>query len=163
MWRLLAALLASAAVIVSGSESSWSSSGVSCGRATPIDHSAPLGRAIPVSNLLWLGVYPYDAGYPTKTVVMAQRRIRGRIVLRGWNCASGSKLRFWYREGLPFKHVPATSAALRRTGTLNATFGPWARKAMTGGYLMFWRTGLWRIVAYQGDRPIGAAIVQAAT
>jgi hypothetical protein len=29
------------------------------------------------------------------------------------------------------------------------------------GYLLFWRTGLWRIAAYQDGRPIGMAIVPA--
>jgi hypothetical protein len=150
-------------MVLAGSTGTSSSGvGISCGPAAPFDHSAPLGRAVAVRDVLWLGIYPFDSGYPTKTNVMAQRSIRGRIVLRGWNCATGSKLRFWYREGPPFEHLPVTSAALRHTGSLGATFGPWPAKAMRGGYLMFWRAGLWKIVAYQDSRWIGTAIVRAA-
>jgi hypothetical protein len=31
---------------------------------------------------------------------------------------------------------------------------------MRGGYFMFWRSDLWKIVAYQGGRRIGTAIVR---
>jgi hypothetical protein len=39
-----------------------------CGGATPIDASAPLGRATPLGEILWVSVYPFQAGYPTKTI-----------------------------------------------------------------------------------------------
>jgi hypothetical protein len=120
-----------------------------------------LGRATPLGNVLWLGVYPFRSGYPTKTVVKAQRAIKKAIVVRGWSCADGSSLRFWYREGLPFRDPPATEAELRRTGSLRATFGPWPKGATRGGYLMFWRTGLWKVVAYDNGRVVGRAVVEA--
>ena len=92
---------------------------------------------------------------------MAQRPLAARIVLRGWDCATGRRLRFWYREGEPFQSLPASATAMRRQGSLSATFGPWPAHAMTGGYLMFWRVGLWKIVAYERGAPVGTAIVRA--
>jgi hypothetical protein len=115
-----------------------------------------------MGNLLWVGVYPYQPGYPTKTIVVAQRAIEGRVTLRGWDCASGNRLRFWYREGSPFLHLPVTAAALRRTGSLTATWtSPWRKKAMTGLYLMFWHEGLWKLTVYHRRHKLGSAIVQA--
>jgi len=116
-----------------------------------------------VRHVVWLAVYPFASGSPTKTIVMAQSRLARPVVLRGWNCASGSPLRFWYREGLPFTHLPVTPAELRRTGSLSPTFGPWPVRGMRGGYFMFWTTGLWKIVAYRDGRAIGAAVVRVAS
>jgi hypothetical protein len=158
-----AAVVVAVALFASGADASSSRGAIRCrAHPTPIDRSAPLGHATPLGNVLWLGVYPFQPGYPTKTIVMAQRSLKRPIVLRGWSCADGSPLRFWYREGLPFGgHVPVTDAELRRTGNLRAAFGPWPKRAMTGGYLMFWRTGLWKIVAYERQRVVGTAVVEA--
>src|SRR5712692_7375447 len=161
MWRC--ALLVVAAMLAGGAGASASTSAISCARATPVDQSAPLGHAVPVRRVLWLAVYPYTSGSPTKTIVMAQARLTRPVTLRGWNCASGSPLRFWYREGLPFSHLPVTAAQLHRTGSLSPRFGPWPARGMRGGYLMFWTTGLWKIVAYQDGRAIGTAIFRAAS
>ena len=147
-------------MLACGAGSSVSTSAISCARATPVDQSAPLGHAVPLRRVLWLAVYPYMSGSPTKTIVMAQGRLVKPVVLRGWSCSSGSPLRFWYREGLPFAQLPVTAAALRRTGSFSPKFGPWpARRAMRGGYLMFWTTGLWKVVAYQDGRQVGTAIL----
>lgn len=161
MWRTLAIGAVIAMVLASGAAASGPSSRVGCGRATPVDPSAPIGRAVPLGHVLWLGVYPFEAGYPTKTIVMAQRRIRRSVAIRGWNCRNGAPLRFWYHEGLPFARVPVTPADVRATGSLRASFGPWPAGAMRGGYLMFWRSGLWEVAAYQGGREIETAIVRA--
>jgi hypothetical protein len=165
MWRGLIIPAVAALVLLSGATAARSSGGISCGSATPVDPSAPLGRAIPLAHVVWLAVYPFNPGYPTKTIVMAQRRIQRPVVIRGWNCTSGSPLRFWYRiqGGLPFVRVPTTVANLRRTGSLSVTLGPWPARAMWGGYFMFWRSGLWKVVAYQDGRKIGTAIVRAAS
>jgi hypothetical protein len=132
-----------------------------CGPATPVDPTAPLARAVPLGRALWLSVYPFQSGYPTKTIVKARHPLRRRITIRGWNCALGSSLRFWYRNGsLPFGHLPVTASKLRRTGTLSVTFRPGMSVRM--GYFMFWRTGLWRIAAYRNGLKIATAIVRAA-
>jgi hypothetical protein len=131
---------------------------LACGPRTPVDTAAPIGRAVPLAGKLWLGLYPYQSGYPTKVVVMAQRKIRVAVVLRGWNCATGKPLRFWYRERNP--GAPLSTDALRRRGQLQVTFGPWEARAMRGGYFMFWRAGPWKIVAYQRGRPVGTAILR---
>ena len=111
-------------------------------------------------KLLWLGVYPFDPGYPTKMVVMAQARLHKPVVLRGWSCADGTPLRFWYRDGLPFAQLPVAADELRRTGSLRARFGPWPARGMHGGYLMLWRQGRWKIEAYRDGRRVGTAIVR---
>jgi hypothetical protein len=162
MWRPLVAPVVVAAVFVSGATATGSSGGINCGSVTPVDPSAPLGRAVPVGHVFWLAVYPFTVGRPTKTIVMAQRRIPRPVVIRGWSCASGGSLRFWYRDGLPFVRLPTTVAKLRQTGSLRATFGPWRAGAMRGGYFMFWSSGLWKIVAYKDGRKIGTSIVRAA-
>ena len=133
-----------------------------CGPPTAVDRSAPLGRAVPLANTLWLSIYPFTAGYPTKTIVTAQRSFSGRIVLRGWSCDDGRRLRFWYRDRLPFDQVPVSALALRTTGGLAAAFGPRSKRTMRGGYFMFWRTGRWKIVAYRNGRRIGTVIVRSA-
>jgi hypothetical protein len=163
MWRAFAVALVVAAVLGSGATANGLRVATSCGSATPVDPSAPLGRAVPLGDVFWFGIYPFKPGYPTKAIVMAQRPIDRPVVIRGWNCASGRSLRFWYRDEPPLIRVPTTIAKLRRTGTLRASFGPWPTGAMRGGYFMFWRSGPWKIVAYQAGRRIGSAIVQAAS
>lgn len=134
---------------------------IRCGAPPPVDPSAPLGRAVPLGRSVWLSVYPFRSGYPTKTIVKARHPLRRRITIRGWNCATGSSLRFWYRNGsLPFAHLPVTAAKLRGTGTLSATFGTGVSVRM--GYFMFWRSGLWKIVAYQSGHTFASSIVRAA-
>jgi hypothetical protein len=134
---------------------------MNCGPATASDASAPIGRAAPVGDVLWLGIYPFTSGYPTKVIVEAQRSI-GRVSIRGWNCATAAPLRFWYREsGPPFQEVPVRAAVLRKTGDLQPTFGPWSAQAARGGYFMFWRGGRWKIVCYRRGRRIASAVVVA--
>jgi hypothetical protein len=161
MCRLLIVAAACAAAFAAGATASPVDES-RCASATPIDPSAPLGRAVPLGDVLWLAVYPYAPGHPTKAIVWARRPLAARVVLRGWDCATGRRLRFWYREGQPFQRLPASAAAMRRRGSLSATFGPWPAQAMTGGYLMFWRAGLWKIVAYEGGAPVGTVTVRAA-
>jgi hypothetical protein len=133
---------------------------IKCGPATRVDRSAPIGRAVPLGDVLWLGVYPYDPGYPTKVVVMARMRLEHPIAIQGWSCATGARLRFWYRESLPFANLPVRAEELRAKGSLRVTFGPWPRRASRGGYFMFWRAGSWKVVAYDGRRTIGSAVIR---
>jgi hypothetical protein len=160
MSRVVVLLATASAVLLAGAAAPSASVFGRCGSATAVDRTAPLGRAIPVRGVLWLAVYPFDPGYPTKAVVVAQRPIRDRVVLRGWDCASGSRLRFWYRDGLPFTDLPVPAASLRATGSLSAAFGPWPARGMHGGYLMFWHSGGWKITVYEHGRLIGSAIVR---
>ena len=157
---VLAATLATAA-LAGVPQTAGSARTVQCGGPTPIDRSAPIGRARPLGNVLWLGVYPFTSGYTTKVLVMAQRRI-GKISIRGWNCANGARLRFWYRDGGPPTVGPSPAATIRKTGTLRTSFGPWDAATARGGYFMFWRPGLWKIVAYRGQRRVATATVVAA-
>jgi hypothetical protein len=160
-WRAFVAVGLLGITLACGNGKSWSSISSRCGRVTPIDQSAPIGRATPIGHVLWLAVYPFAAGYPTKGIAMAQRRLSRPVVIRGWDCANGSRLRFWYRDPLPFSRVPVSAARLRHTGTLSASFGPWQPRAMRGGYLMFWHGGAWKLTAYSGGRAVGTAVVLA--
>ena len=162
MLRALPALAVLPVVLGGVTAATASRAGIACGRATPVDQSAPVGRAVPLANMLWLAVYPFDAGYPTKTILTAQRSLPGRIVLRGWSCDEGHRLRFWYRDRLPFERVPVSPTALRNRGSITTAVGQWPKQAMHGGYFMFWRSGLWKIVAYRDGRAIGKAIVVSA-
>jgi hypothetical protein len=167
-WRTLVAVGLLGITLACGNGKSWSGVSSRCRRVTPIDQrvtpidqSAPLGRATPLGHVLWFAVYPFAVGHPTKAIAMAQRRLERPVVIRGWDCANGSRLRFWYRNGLPFSRAPVNSARLRRTGTLNASFGPWQPRASTGGYLMFWHRGAWKLAAYSNGRTVGTAVVLA--
>ena len=161
-WRVLAAGALAVSCLTATSAAAAPHHGMTCGRPTPIDRSAPIGRAVPLGHLLWIGVYPFDPGYPTKAVVVAKTRFVRRVAIHGWDCSSGDVLRVWYREGLPFPQVLVSAAELRRAGDRYASFGPWPAGAMRGGYLLFWRTGRWKIVATAGRREVASAIVRAA-
>jgi hypothetical protein len=135
---------------------------LSCGGATPaVDHpTSSLTRAVPLGDVLWLGVYPYRRGYPTKVVVESHGALANTIVVRGRRCGSGRLLRFWFREGEPFRVVPTSAARLRSTGTLRIAVGPYpADGSGGGGYFNFWAGGKWKIVAYEQGRLVGVAIL----
>ena len=160
IWRVIL-VFALAAAVMACAAAAEPKAGTRCRAATPVDPSAPLGRAVPLGHLLWLAVYPFQSGYPTKTIVRAQHHpLTRRITIRGWRCGVGSRLRFWYRDGSPpFAHLPVTTAGLQRTGTLSLSFprGEFVRT----GYFMFWQTGRWKIAAYRDGQKIATAIVQA--
>jgi hypothetical protein len=149
------------ALIGGAARASTSEAQIRCRSATPIDSTAPIGRAVPIAKTLWLGIYPFQKGYPTKAIVMAQRTFQRAVMFRAWNCANGMPLRLWYREGNPGS-VPMSINRLRNTGDIHVRFGQWPASAMRTGYFMFWRNDLWRVVAYQRGRQIGTAIVRSA-
>src|SRR5436305_1639670 len=120
------------------------SSGIACGTsAAPVDRPVPyLTAALPLGDVFWLGIYPFRSGYPTKVLVVPQQRaMTQRVVVRGRQCTTGKRLRFWYRErGEPFVRLPVSAVKLRTTGTLSATFGPWVAGGTpaAGGFFDFW-------------------------
>jgi hypothetical protein len=162
VWRGLIAGALAVSVFAGASAAAAPNRALTCGRPTPVDRSAPIGRAIPFGRLLWLGVYPFTPGYPTKAVVMARRPLSRAVAIGGWNCASGEVLRVWYREGVPFVRMPVSVAELKQTGDRHASFGPWPSGAMRGGYLLFWRSGRWKLVAVKDGHEIASVIVRTA-
>ena len=100
------------------------------------------------------------SGYPTKVVVFRDRRrpLAHALTLRGFDCATGKSLRFWYRDGVPFASVPVSQAQLETTGVLAQVF-PAARPALHG-YMLFTAAGRWKINVWQGRRRLGAVVVQ---
>jgi hypothetical protein len=161
MWRLIVVVPLATAAFACTAAVAEPQARIACRQATPVDPSAPLGRAVPLGRVVWLSVYPFRPGYPTKTIIRARHRLGAQLTIRGWSCATGSSLRFWYRNGsLPFTQLPVSSAELRRSGTLSPTFARGTFVRM--GYFMFWRSGLWKIAAYRNGHQLASAIVRAA-
>lgn len=158
--RAAVATVVAAAVVLFATTAEAQREQIPCGSTAPVDTTAPIHHAVRVGDAIWFAVYPFTRGYPTKAIVIAQRPLTAPIVLRGWNCATGQTLRFWYRETLPLLRLPAPPLKLRRTGTLSASFGPWPAQAMRGGYVMFWRSGLWKVTASENGRNTGAVFVR---
>lgn len=112
------------------------------GPVTPVV-STPTGLASAraVGDVLWISAPYYGNGYPTGSVIGANRSTSlSRVVLRGWRCSDGRLLRFWFyfyknrppefsspeqatRQEEPFAnhHGPVSSAALASTGTFTVT------------------------------------------
>jgi hypothetical protein len=142
--RLIAAMIASAGALVPSTGTF--TPGLACGTAAAVDTSAPLGHAVALGDVLWLAIYPYSQGYPTKVIVMARRRLRSAVEIRGWQCSTGRRLRFSYREN-PTIQTPV------------ARFGPWPADGMRGGYFNFWAPGKWKIVARVKGRVVASTVI----
>jgi hypothetical protein len=140
---------------------------IACGSPSRLDqnHRAPAG---PVRFALYTDPnlpLPTRAqsvfidGYPSKVVVLRNRHWRARrTILRGVDCSTGTALRFWYREGLPFKTLPVSKEQLETTGTLTQVF-PVDLRALHG-YMLFTEAGRWKISVSQKGRRVGVVVVQ---
>jgi hypothetical protein len=102
----------------------------------------------------------FTAGYPTKVVLSRDRRRapRARLMLRGFDCATGMSLRFWYREGAPPGRLPASKRYFERVGTLAVVLPRGV--SHRGGYMLFTEAGRWKLALRQGTRRVGALVVQ---
>lgn len=107
----------------------------------------------------------FESGYPYKVLIQPVRAFSTPAELQGWNCAYGSRLRFWYRECCPFATVPVTPQQLASTGDLVARLGPTSgspprQLAGFAGYMLFTAAGKWKISVSQGGRNLGSATFQ---
>lgn len=110
-------------------------------------------------------VNEFALGYPTKVAIQPMQQFTVPIELKGRNCSNGAQLRFWYREGVPFAHVPVTPKEMGSTGDLVATFqppGPGSpgRLATYTGYMLFTQPGRWRISVNQNGKELASAVFQ---
>ncbi len=92
----------------------------------------------------------YVPEYPYKVLVQPTRQLPKPVNLMGWDCSTGERLRFWYRAGLPFAHLPASPAEFASAGDLVATFSLGSSDS-TGqpsgytGYMLFTHAGHWKV------------------
>jgi hypothetical protein len=166
--RLLAALgMLALLVAFTGSELQARGS-VSCGAPSKLGSSG-----FPRVGPLVFGFYNYPAnttgrahstftpGYPTKVVLQLtpHRPLRTRLILQGWNCSTGKRLRFWYdRQRLPFSHLPATTEQLEQTGALVQILRA-DRKAGFHGYMLFTQPGRWKVTIRKPGLTLGSVVV----
>ena len=116
--------------------------------------------------------YP-EAVYPTKVLIQAPKPpLQADLTLRGFECASGIPLRFWYptrgEPRYPLAELgPASSEELRQAGSVVAVLHR-ARHAQPTkrngpltdyrGYILFSQPGMWKVVVRRGTRVLGTAI-----
>jgi len=112
-----------------------------------------------------LVVADYSGGLPTKFPVEVAARLRGRVALRGWDCATGQRLRFCYFPGCQHPvPEPVTvrrygAAKLKAMGDRQAALPPGLPPGDSYvGYLLFWQPGLYRVSGYQGRRLLGTVV-----
>lgn len=116
--------------------------------------------------------YP-DAIYPRKVLIQAPKPpLKTDLTLRGFKCASGAPLRFWYpTAGEPRYPLvdgqSASSEVLRQSGTLVAVLHRTRHAQRTKpngpltdyrGYILFPESGKWKVVVRSGARVVGAAV-----
>ena len=168
MKRLFAVLGALALVATLTANGLQARGSASCGAPSKL---GPNG--FPRVGALVFGFYNYPAnttgrahsiftpGYPTKVVLQLRphRPLRTRLILQGWNCSTGKRLRFWYdRERLPFNHLPATTEQLEQTGALVQILRA-DRKAGFHGYMLFTQPGRWKVTVRRPGATLGSVVV----
>ncbi len=106
----------------------------------------------------------YSRGYPAKFPIELAARLRARITLRGWSCATGERLRFCYLPGCQHP-IPGlgtgrrySAAELKAMGDQQALLRPAPPGDSYVGDLLFWQPGLYRVRGYQGGRLIGTVV-----
>ena len=111
-----------------------------------------------------LVVADYVRAVPTKAPVQLGARLRAPIPLRGWNCATGERLRFCYFPGCQHP-IPGLGTRLRydaaevkAMGDLQALLPPGAPGDSYVGDLLFWQPGLYKVSGYQHDRLVGTVV-----
>ncbi len=130
---------------------------IACGSPSPVD---PQRHLAVVGPLLFAGgfgphaiVGDFEPGVATKVGITALRHLSVPVELRGWDCASGQPLRFWYKDGYPFALGSTVSAAqLATTGDLVAVLEP-TDQNIYPGYMLFTHAGLWKVAVTQNGQP----------
>jgi hypothetical protein len=155
---------------------------IDCGAPTPVSE-VPLvgaGEAVRAGPLWFDGIGPNATldGYPdaihaTKMVIYAPKRPTSTFTVRGFECATGRSLRFWYPRpdhGSPLPTPTAASDVLRRSGTLTAVLYRFGQGDFRNyppgldyhGYILFAAPGTWKVTVRSGSRILGSAIFELA-
>ena len=120
--------------------------------------------------------YP-DVIYLSKVLIQAPHPpLRTALTLTGFECATGTLLRFWYpKPGEPVSPLPGqtgTGAELREAGSPAAVLRRFRHAQPTRrngprtdyrGYMLFSTPGIWRIVVRSGSRIVGTATFRVTT
>jgi len=120
-------------------------------------------------GLLWLSnvdeshseavIADFKPGIPTKAPIYFAGPITTPVTLRGWACADGTALHFWYKPGSPTPVGQTVSAAtLRQAGEASVDFMPSSSNDSTG-YILFWAPGKYRLAINNGGDQLAAAVV----
>lgn len=175
-----AAMLTAMVIILSGCSQTATS-----GRPTPTGATKcgqPSGLVSYAGHQAWLGAVAgplffsafspgqttavlkdFASGYPYKVLVQPMQPLSKTVKLMGWNCSTNKPLRFWYRDGLPFAHVPAGPAEFAVAGDLVATFSPSSgdssgQPSGYTGYMLFTQPGQWKVSVEESGTMIGSAV-----
>ena len=174
--RVLAICLVLGGLLPAVAAAGWSETGRSkaaCGSPSPVANFGAVGRGAALGPLVLrfndaqdgLARRLYAPGFPTRVVIRGRTPLKSDLTLRGYQCASGQRLRFWYRaEPLEFANgFPATDEELQQKGDLSLRFP--ATKKIGGtysGYMLFWAPGKWRLVVSAGGTTVASVVVRVA-
>lgn len=105
----------------------------------------------------------FTPGFPARVVIRGRAVLRSDLTLRGYQCGTDQRLRFWYRnEPLTFPSgFPTSDDELRHKGDLSLGFP--ATKKIGGtysGYMLFWAPGKWRLVLSAGRTTVASVVVR---
>lgn len=105
----------------------------------------------------------YVPGFPYKVLAQPMRPLSKPVNLRGSNCLTGEPLRFWYRDGVPFAHLPAPQAEFAVAGDLVATLSPIpsdtsGEPSGHTGYMLFSGPGQWKVSVEESGTVAGSVV-----
>ncbi len=138
---------------------------IDCPSPSPVD---PTVREPVAGPLIFYGyngatthaiIGDFAPGVPTKVGLGVTHTLTAPVTLEGWECATGNRLRFWYKECCPFTTTPVTPTQLAATGDLVAVLQADAAQGYPG-YMLFTRPGLWKVSVSQGDYILGSVVFQ---
>lgn len=99
---------------------------------------------------------------PTKVLIAYFDPVTKPATLRGERCTDQYRLRFWYRDGLPFAQgeLPVSPDRIGRTGDLEVLLEPHSTRTFLPGYMMFNSAGRWRLWTTQGDQSTASVTIE---
>jgi hypothetical protein len=172
--RVLAVCLALGALVSAAAGAAWSESSPStavCGSPSRVANYATVGRGAALGPLVLrlndgregVAEKTFTPGFPTRVVIRGRAALRTDVKLRGYQCGTDQRLRFWYRtEPLTFPNgFPATVDELQHKGDVSLRF-PATRKigGTYSGYVLFWAPGEWRLVLSAGRTTVASVVVR---
>jgi hypothetical protein len=172
--RVLAVCLALAALLPAAAAADWSATSPStaaCGSPSRVASYGAVGRGAALGPLVLrlndgrdgVAAKFFRPGFPTRVVIRGRAVMPSDLTLRGYQCGTSQRLRFWYRnEPLTFPNgFPATDDELQQKGDLGLRFP--ATKKIGGtysGYMLFWAPGKWRLVLSAGSSTVASVVVR---
>jgi hypothetical protein len=133
------------------------------GPLTPVGVTRNLNNARRLGHVAWIGGVVASDGYgAVKTAIEPIARSGpAQVVLRGWRCSDGRRLRFWFSDSqLPFSGRGSQSE-LASTGSERLTLRlAYLRRNGFGtvGYFLFSSPGKWVVEARQGRAVRGTVL-----